>query len=53
MAAERESIDLYSGQARRFRELKKDLETELGYEPTNTRVVDHLFEHYDGPFLDE
>lgn len=53
MATERESIDLYSGQARRFRELRDGLEQELGYQPTKPRVVGHLLEHYDGPLLEE
>lgn len=53
MAVENESIKLYGGQARKFRELKDQLELRLGYEPTNARTVGHLLEHYDGPLLDE
>jgi len=49
MATERETIALYGGQARRFRELREELAEELGYEPTKPRVVGHLLEHYDGP----
>lgn len=49
MAAEREDVTLRSGQARKFREIKAGLEESLGYEPTNTRVIGHLLEHYDGP----
>lgn len=53
MTKPRENIDLYGGQAERFRELRDDLEARLGYEPTKPRVIGHLLEHYDGPLLDE
>lgn len=53
MATESESIKLHGGQARRFRELREDLEEELGYTPTRPRVIGHLLEHYDGPLLDD
>jgi len=49
MATEREDVTLRSGQARKFREIKGNLETEVGYEVTKTRVIGHLLEHYDGP----
>jgi len=49
MATEREDVTLRSGQARKFREIKSNLEERLGYQPTNTRVVGHLLENYDGP----
>lgn len=52
MATENEHLKLYGGQARRFRKLRDELEEELGYEPTNPRVLGHLLEHYDGPHLD-
>jgi len=52
MATERENVDLYGGQARRFRDLRDALEEDLGYEPSKPRVVGHLLEHYDGPHLD-
>jgi len=51
MATENESIKLHGGQARRFRELRDELEDQLGYEPTKPRVFGHLLEHYDGPHL--
>jgi len=53
MATESESLKLHGGQARRFRELREELEEELGYTPTKPRVVGHLLEHYGGPHLDE
>jgi hypothetical protein len=52
MATKRENIDLYGGQARRFEQLRDELEEELGYRPTKPRTVGHLLEHYDGPLLD-
>lgn len=52
MTKPRENIDLYGGQAERFRELREALAEDLGYEPTKPRVVGHLIEHYDGPFDD-
>jgi len=51
MAVKNESLKLHGGQARRFRELREELEEELGYQPRKTRVFDHLLEHYDGPHL--
>jgi hypothetical protein len=53
MATENEHIHLRGGQARRFRQLKHELEERLGYEPTKTRVAGHLLEHYEGPLLDD
>lgn len=53
MATEKESLTLHGGQARRFRELRDDLQAELGYEPTKPRVMGHLLEHYAGPLLDD
>jgi hypothetical protein len=52
MPQPREDIALYGGQAERFRELRDELEDELGYEPSRPRVVSHLLEYYDGPHLD-
>lgn len=49
MATAREDVTLRSGQARKFREIKDNLEDELEYEVTKTRVIGHLLEHYDGP----
>jgi len=53
MATESEHVQMHGGQARQFRKLADDLEGKLGYEPTNTRVLGHLLEHYDGPLLDD
>mgnify|MGYP006288897427 CR=1 FL=1 len=52
MPSSRESVDLYGGKARRFRELQDELEEELGYRPTKPETIGHLFEHYDGPLLE-
>lgn len=49
MATEREDVTLRSGQARKFREIKQNLEEDLDYEVTKTRVIGHLLEHYEGP----
>lgn len=53
MAKESIHVQLHGGQARRFEQLKDDLEEKLGWEPTNTRVAGHLLEHYDGPLLED
>jgi len=36
------SIKLYGGKADRFEEIKRGLQAELGYEPTNAEVIGHL-----------
>ena len=41
-----EHIKLYGAQAERFQEIKRDLAKELGYEPSNPRVVDELLVVY-------
>jgi len=53
MAKTREDLTLYGGQAERFRELRDELEDELGYRPTRPRTLGHLLENYDGDLLDD
>ena len=48
MATENQHIQLTGGLARVHRQAREELEEELGYQPTHTRVYSHLVEHYDG-----
>ena len=42
MGTPTEEIKLYSGKAERFREIKNQLEKQLGYEPSNSEVFSHM-----------
>lgn len=42
-----ESVTLYGGKARRFREVKEALEERRGWEPNNAEVVAHLLADFD------
>jgi hypothetical protein len=53
MTQPREDVSMYGGLAEQFRELREELEEDLGYQPTKTRTMSHLIEHYDGPLLDD
>lgn len=43
----RVSISLHSGRAERFREIRDELEDELGYEPSYAETVGHLMREFD------
>lgn len=45
----RRQISLYNEKAEEFDKIKEAMEDRLGYEPSNTDVVQHLIMHYDGP----
>lgn len=46
-------IKLYGGKMERFEEIKEDLQSELGYEPTNPEVVGVLMAEYSNSDRDE
>ena len=47
MAEPTESLTLYGGKARRFREVKEALEERRGWEPDNSEVVGVLMAQFD------
>lgn len=46
MPTKKEYITLSGGQARRFREIKEDLEAEFGFEPSNPQVAAELMKEF-------
>lgn len=46
MATKQEHLTLCGGQARRFREIRDELEEQLGYEPTKPQVIGRLMEKW-------
>lgn len=46
MATEKEHFTLSGGRARRFREIRDELEQELGYEPSKPEVIGRLYEKW-------
>jgi len=46
MATEKEHITASGGRARRFREIRDELEAELGYEPSRPEVLGRLMEYW-------
>jgi hypothetical protein len=57
MTTTRESLNLYGGPAKQFRQLREEIAEARGYDvPEDVqkpRVFEHLLEHYDGPYLEE
>lgn len=46
MPIKKEHVTLCGGRARRFREIKDELEEQLGYEPSNPEIVGRLMEKW-------
>lgn len=47
MAKPSESITLYGGKAKRFREIQQHIEEERGWEPSNSEVLAVLMSDFD------